>query len=457
MTQGRRNSPHSWRTLLAIAIGGLLLRLFAAVLISPSPPVSGEAIYSFRAQAWNQRAPTAVDLERPPGVMYFYRLLTLVFGEDRIVLRFGNAFLGALLLPVLYGWSRKYVDHRAALTATLFAAIHPELISYSASLWSEPLYLILIYSAFLVFLHPHRPFSIQRSVLLGLLLAMACLTRDIALFFLPFVLLEFLRGFRSDLPRSVAAVTAFLVAFALPILPRSMEMTERSGSLVLISSLNAERLFVGNVPSKKDPLNVQLGKGIEMYLALSPDPQERTRLALKEVSAAIRQQMPYWPFEKLWDELYHLFTPNSYSAMRMFANPKDQNWAGKRAYQFSIPALDHQEIRISLGMLTIFASVATLLCGAIGLSLLRFSSNAFPLVVFALVHIAPTIVTSASSRYRLPLLPILMLGGAALLIHGRALWRDASPRRRWVAIAMLLLATTFLARGIGQIYPPTFA
>jgi 4-amino-4-deoxy-L-arabinose transferase-like glycosyltransferase len=445
--------------LLAILLWGLILRLAAVALIHPTRPLSAEAIYSFRAMAWEQAAPMAPDFDRPPGVIYFFRLLVLAFGESSTVLRIGNAILGALFLLLVYAWSRRLAGERVALMTSFLTASHPEIISFGASLWSEQLYLFLIYAAFLLFLRAPRPMSVAQSILLGFVLALACLTRDIGLFLVPFVLLDFVRGIRARPGPTLAGATAFLLAFALTILPRSMEMTRRSGDLVLITALNESRLYVGNVDvpgaeKRKDKLAIQLGEGVQRYGKLSQDPLERRKLAKKAALDAIEERLPQWPLEKSWREISNFLTPNSFVAMRLLAQPQDPGFAGRFAYEFSTEAIDRKFWGIVLGAIAVVFSVATLLSGTFGISLVRLGGAAFPLLAFSIAHFVPTLITISCSRFRLPLLPIFLLGAAAMLVNGRRLWKEASPRRRLAACAALLLALVILAQRIETVYPP---
>jgi hypothetical protein len=156
---------------------------------------------------------------------------------------------------------------------------------------------------------------------------------------------------------ATARAVVFLAAFALTILPWSLEMSRRSGQIVLISGMNERRLYVGNVQFPGiDPggaLARRHGVGLDSYWKLSKKPAERRRLARQAVIESIREQLPWWPLEKVRDELPKFFTPNSFPAARLLAQPEDAGWAGKWAYRFSTASIDRRASGSTLAAITI--------------------------------------------------------------------------------------------------------
>jgi 4-amino-4-deoxy-L-arabinose transferase-like glycosyltransferase len=449
------------RWLWGIVFLGFVLRLAALALIYPSQPVDEEAIYSHRAIAWNEALIPPVDDERAPAALFVYRALVLMFGEDLTMLRFANVLLGTLFLPLLHAWTRRVAGDKIALTATFLAAVHPELVFYSASMWNENLYLIVLYALFLLYLQVERPATFLQAALLGILLGLTALTREIGVFLVPLVLLTLLLPVRSFPQRSSMTTLLCLVVFVLTILPWSIHISKRAERPVLITEMNTRRLFIGNVelPPSETKRNVIAARhtyGHRAYRELSPDPQERQELAKEVIWDSIRKKMPWWPIQKPSQEICNFFTPNSFPAARLFAHPEDPGYGSRRAYRFSIPQLDRRQVGLTLGLLTIAFHVATTLAGSAGLALLPLGRAAYPILVLGFMHIAPTLVTTACSRYRIPVTPLWILGAAALLVQGRHLWKKAGPGRRIAACAALLLTAAIMAQRIHAIFPAQY-
>jgi len=414
-----------------------------------TPPVEEESIYANRAVLWDRAITPAIDDQRAPATYFFYRFLVLCFGPELSVLRLGNVVLGTLFLVVFFHWCRRIVPRKTALAAALLAAVHPELVFYSASLWSESLYLLVVYTAFLMFWRVQESSSWPRTILLGALVGVTALAREIGVLLAPIVFLGLLVRTRSAAARRTAQAGLFLVAFALTILPWSIEMSRRSDRTVLISGMNERRLYVGNVPlpgiDPRGELAPRHGAGLKSYWSLSKDPAERRELARRAAFAAIKERLPLWPLEKVRDELPKFFSPNSFPAARLFAHPEDGGWAGKWAYRFTNEGLDRRAVGLTLGLLVVGFHVATTLFGAAGLTLLPLGrAIGISLLAFAAAHVLPTLAATACSRYRLPLTPIFILGAAALLFNGMSLWKAASMRRRLLAVAMAILVIAIL-------------
>ncbi|HEY6148243.1 MAG TPA: glycosyltransferase family 39 protein, partial [Thermoanaerobaculia bacterium] len=99
-----------------------------------------------------------------------------------------NAVLGALAALLIAAISARIFRRRGIAAVTgLAAAVHPGLVSLSADVESEPLFLVLLLSAgFLLLAAVDRPSS-NLGVAAGIVLALAALTRPSALALAPFL------------------------------------------------------------------------------------------------------------------------------------------------------------------------------------------------------------------------------------------------------------------------------
>jgi hypothetical protein len=453
-------SDSTWRRWLPIAVLlGLALRVAAFALIHPSPSVEEESILSNRALLGDLAVEMPVDDQRAPASMFFYEFLARCFGPNRSILRLGNLVMSTLFLVVFFFWCRTIAPPRTAFAAVFLAAIHPELVFYSVSLWSEALYLLVAYGAFLLYLHwVDRP-SLWSTALLGVAFGAVALVREIGIFLAVGIFLAWISKSKlSGLATARAAV--FLAAFALTILPWSLSLSRRSGQVVLISGMNERRLYVGNVQFPNiDPgwrVAVRHRTALKSYWNLSNDALERRRLARHAAILSISEQLPWWPLKKAWYELPKLFSPNSFPAGRLLAHPEDPRWAGKWAYRFSTDSVDRHTAGSFLAAWTIAFHAGTLLLGAAGLALFPLGRAAIPILGFATAHLLPPLVTTACSRYRIPLTPILLLGAAALLVQGGTVWNGASRRRRILAAAGVVLAGAMLLSRAGFVLPAQY-
>ena len=87
----------------------------------------------------------------------------------------------------------------------------------------------------------------------------------------------------------------------------------------------------------------------------------------------------------------------------------------------------------------VYALVAVL--GVVGLMLTRERAAALLLGAVVLAHVAPVLLAFGSTRFRVPIEPVLLLGAACLVTSLPEVWRDASVgRRRAAFLAGLVMA-----------------
>jgi hypothetical protein len=134
------------------------------------------------------------------------------------VAKAANVLLGSLAPLLLCTISARLFRRRGIAIATgLAAAIHPGLVSLSAEVESEPLFLVLLLSAgFLLLAAADRPSS-NLAVAAGVMTALAALTRPSALVLAPFLaapLLDRRYPPRARAHLAASAVLGFAVALA---------------------------------------------------------------------------------------------------------------------------------------------------------------------------------------------------------------------------------------------------
>lgn len=447
------------RDLILLFALALLLRVAAWALLHESPAVAEESILSNAAVMGDRAAPTPPDQARSPGAVTFYNATAAIFGRDRTILRLANVLLGSLFVPLFLRWAALVVPYRTARIAALLLAVHPELVVFSVTLWNEPLYLVLLFAALPFFEAARRTFGPLPAAVAGALLGLASLTREVGL--LAAVLLTLLLLARARRGRTRPALAAALLAMscAVVILPWSLWISHRAGYPVLITDLNAERFYIGNGPMPPSGW-ASPGKRIavlgEAYRELGNDPRERKQAAWRGGLRTIRDELPGGPLRKCGHGLRYLFGLNSFPAGRLLAQPWDRGWAGAWAFHFTGNAIDRRDGGNLLAGMTLGFHALFLVGGAAGIALGVLRGSPGVAGALAAAHVVPPLVTLSCSRYRLPVLPLLALGCAALLAGDGARWEEASGRRRAMVIASAGLAAGLLAVSWSGVFPPQY-
>jgi hypothetical protein len=175
------------------------------------------------------------------------------------------------------------------------------------------------------------------------------------------------------------------------------------------------------------------------YDELGATQAERESAAKAEAWRAIRSRMPWWPFEKILSEMPVLLTPAPLPVGRLVQPATVAGSFARWSYRTPVDGTPLEWTRHALAWLIVATWLVVLLTGTAGLAISRSRLQAL-LLLFAVAHLLPVIAAYAGSRYRIPLLPGLILGASWLAVHGRSAWGVAPRARRIVAVAAVALA-----------------
>ena len=159
----------------------------------------------------------------------------LAAGDAETGLRLLSIAAGAATVAPAMILARHLAGSRAALFTGILVALHPNLIAFSTTAATEPLFSFLLLAALVVFIRALGAGGAARFAAAGALLGLAYLTRPEAQFFLaPFVLAALVvRGAgASGAPRQKRAVRAAVVAaaFAAVAIPYFVVLRAATGS-----------------------------------------------------------------------------------------------------------------------------------------------------------------------------------------------------------------------------------
>jgi 4-amino-4-deoxy-L-arabinose transferase-like glycosyltransferase len=418
------------------------------IAVEPTPLAGDEPDYYQRAvHLATQRQLSGVG-ERAPGNEFFLAVLFQLFGVSTLVARAGNVILSAATVIPIYALGRQLGGGRTALAAAALTAVYPNFIAYSHYLWAEPLYIFLSSSGLaLLGSRCCRP-SLWMSAAAGLFLGAAALTREVGLVFPPLAVAWLCFASRAEPGKAAARAGLFVATFAAVVLPWTLHLNAGSSEdFAVVTRTSQMNLYIGNV----EPRRVW-GEGPEVgprkhYWSLGRNRREAERAARELALDAIARRMPWWPAEKIVEQVPRFFTPTSFAVRRLLmtsdAPELDRRWS----YRFRWPWADTRPLRWLLVGVVVGGYVSVAVAGLGGLILARRPAAVGLLAVFAAAQILPTLVTFASSRFRLASMAILIVGAAAWM------WRDESPwaaattgRRRAAVIAMATFAVVILSR-----------
>jgi len=315
--------------------------------------------------------------------------------------------VGALLVPLTFLLARSLFDRRAAWIAAVLVALHPTLVGFSHYLWSETLFATLLAGALWGVAAGRNATGLVAPVFVGAVFGLAALTREIAL--------------------GVAAAAALVV------LPWTLRNERVLGRAIPVATVGWFAVAEGNTLDREHWL---LGRSPELerlrkgYFGRKGELERMDfahEFALEQVAAA----QPAWIFKKLARNLALLLEPDSFVLMKV----------RKGAYG---------DVSTDLARALVAITVATwlllLVCGSAGVVAARGGGRAlFPIACVG-VAVAVHVLANASTRFRVPWIPLFAAYAGQVLAHPRETWTSLDRRRR---ILLLVGLAAALSLGLG--------
>jgi hypothetical protein len=375
----------------------------------------------------------------PPVYPYLVGALFRLFGSMGAVL-WVQVVLGALLVPVVGRAAARAFGPRASLVAAALTAFYPELVWYPAHYWSETVFLLLLWAAIERSLAADAAASWRTAAAAGVLFGVATLTRELALYLVPLVLLWMVRpwavgatsvGTRIVLSRNrLVGAFAFLLATVLTIAPWTIRNAIVFRAFVPVSTMGGLNLWQGNTTLTHLQIYDVLA-GIDGAVA-----QDRycRRLAWEAIAA----RQPAWAFEKLAEQMPEFWKVGSEVLDHL---------VGREACGPLAPAR-----LVAIELVLVLPYLALLVLALVGAARLRFTPPAVLLLVLAAAYNAAHVAAYATTRFRLPVLPVLfMLAGALVVGRGDDSLAPLRGRRLALLALLALAAIAVLAPGMEEL------
>jgi len=426
-----------------IVLVGLALRVIAWLLTAPTMLVNDE--FSYYSGAATLLKTGDLGLIRPPMTSILDAFAIHLFGPSKFVVRGTGVLFGTFTVALMYPVTAQIGGRRAGLIAAAITAVYPTLIGYTHYILSESYFLVFFLAAIYFALRLRRSFSPWTAGLTGIFCGLSALTREVGLICTIAIALAVVSAawaHRQHLRRAVASAALVVALAAIVIAPWSLYLHEKTGDIALVSRTTWMNLYLGNTPAGT---NATL-RSIRQYWILGSTQTERESAARAEALQAISDRLPAWPFEKLRG-IKALFWPSSYPAKRLLSLPHVNGASrGEWSYRFTWPRLHSTACRRAMAYPIGVSYVLVALAGMIGLTISRSRDARFLLFLVASL-IAPVLLTFPSTRFRLPIECLFIVGTGLLLARGTRDWKRAHAGQRIAAIVALATTAAIIAAG----------
>jgi Flp pilus assembly protein TadD len=375
-----------------------------------------------------------------PLYPYFLGVLYTLAGRDLLVVRLVQLVLGATSCVLLALAGRHFFGRRVGILAGGLLAVYPTAVFYDGSI-QKPVLDIFLFTLLLFLLGRTRAVSRPaRWLPVGATLGLLMLTRENALVFV-FLLAAWLMLPLEGTPwrRRLASAALFAGGLALVLLPVALRNTVVGGEFRLTAAQFGPTLYMGNHPGADGTyIPLRWGRGSAAFEAVDArelaEAATGRRLRSGEVSA-------YWTGQAL---AYIRAAPGDW--LRLMLRKWLLVWNVTEIGD-TIDEYTYAEWSVLLRALhrvVHFGIVAPLAILGICLVWPDRRRNGLLLAMVA-VYTASVALFVVMSRYRLPLVPILLLFVAAGLLQGLA---RLSRERSQAARALVLPVSAALAAAV---------
>ena len=444
------------RPLAAILFTALFIRALALWAAGDAQLVLDEQLYVMRAdallrgegfvgsfQSWVRHpdATMMVSLPQYPG-SYQPPLYTLFVASILALPALGvtavkvvQVLLGVLTVFVVYRIGRSWFDERSALVAAALCALYPNFIAFTHYLWSETLFVFLVALAF-AYVTKRGEASRADLVIAGLLFGLAALTRSAILYFLPVVGLWLAWVHRAAGRRALIKPALLLVALV-PLAPWAVRSSLLHDGFVLVDINGPFNLWRGTTPTTfADRANPPGGTYAPPFdgLPLMPVASQNPRLLVQTVKRDLGRPQPTdleiarharrlaWShireeptafLRRGWIKIVDMWNPTSFLLRQLRVGAYGETSAGVQAV---------------LSWCAVLGFLFVMGAGLVGLIASRRDPHAWLVIALLLFFTAIHAMTFGLTRFRLPLMPFVILFAGRAIALGTERWHAARNR-----------------------------
>jgi tetratricopeptide (TPR) repeat protein len=424
--------------LFGIFVFSFVLRLVYLSQMSSNPYFTSPTMDAFYHDLWAQAIAQGNWIGdqvffRAPFYPYFLGIIYKLFGHNYFIPRLIQHLIGSLSVILIYFLARKLFDRKVAILSAVLSSIYGVLIYFEDELLLD--FLLVFFGVLLVLLlyrAEEKPKS-SRFFTAGLVASLFAITRPNILIFIPFVLVWILFLLKVNLKRKIVFSLFFLIGFFMLILPVTVRNYLVGKDFVLISSQGGINFYIGNnpqadgtsafLPPYGDDWEYQdAAYEVQGGIGKIPRPSEVSDYYLKKgTNFIIRSPQKF----------LSLFVKKAYLFWNSFESSNNQDIYFFRRYSSLIRILP-----VGFWIIGPLSLVGILLS-------LKSWRKYFLVLTFVLSYSFSVLLFFVNSRFRLPVLPFLIVLSSFALIQLFEYARRGTFKKLGLALLLLLLFFLF--------------
>jgi Flp pilus assembly protein TadD len=342
---------------------------------------------------------------QPPLYPYFLGLLYILFGRSIGLVRFLQMLLGVANVALTYLLGRRLFGPRVGFWAGVVFSLYGTMLFFEGELLAPVVIVFLNLLLSVSLLRTLERPSPGRAFLTGVLLGASAITMSVILPFAVVILVYGLRHFRRmetppDFRRQLLLGFCFLLGAGAVIAPVSIRNASEGHDAVLISSNGGINFYIGTGKDFDQKVGIRPGY---QWQALGREPIKAGFIKPSEQSAYFKRKA--WTFIKN--------DPRGYAGillkkLYLYANGneilRNQEIYPFRKYSSILSALVWKH-----GLAFPYGLLFPLACVGVAAALARREKRAGLFALFMASHIAVIILFFVAARYRMNILPFLVI------------------------------------------------
>jgi len=418
--------------LLGVFILAFVLRLIYLLQVKSNPHFFSPSMDPLYHDLWAQNIAGGNWIGgkvffRAPLYAYFLAIVYKIFGHNYIISRLIQHLVGSFSCILVYFLAKRLFNRKTAMVASLLAATYGMLFYFEDELLLDSFLVFFDLLLILFLLRAKDNAKLSIWFICGIILGFSAITRPNILFFIPFVWLWICLVFKKE--RGFIGILTFCLVFlvgsALVIFPVTLRNYLVEKDFVLIASQGGINFYIGN-NKNSDGMSAIFFKEDWQY-------RDFEKMAEKELKRSLKSsEISNFYYKKgidfMWNEpkvAFKLLIKKLYVFWNKFEISNNQDIYFFRRYSSLIRILP----------------IGFWLIGPLGLvgmvlSVRKWKDTLLP-ILFIVSYMFTVVMFFVTARFRLPVIPFLIIFSAFSLV-----WlREKLSRKeiRKVALFFLLL------------------
>jgi len=375
-----------------------------------------------------------------PLYPYFLGVLYRIFGRDLFWVRAVQMLIGSLTCVLIFILGHSFFGKRAALVAGIFAAVYKPFFYFDAMILKTFLgvFLLCLFLVVLIVARPRR--SLLAWVAAGLVLGLLALVRANALALVIGAPAWLFLVEREGETRNykLIATAGFIVGLLLVVIPVSARNYIVGKDFALVTSQAGQNFYIGN-----NPVNTSGRYQPPSFIRPNPRYEEEDFRVRAEIALG-RSLRPSEVSNYWFVEAFHFVEQEPAKWLKLTAKKfwRFWNW-------YEVPDNQNFYFFSNYSLLQRLPLPTFRLAAALGLTgmllLLPWWKRLFPLYMTVVLYSMTVIAFYIFARYRLPVVPVLILFGSFFVCEAAA--KATEKKWKWMGAGAGVFLGLFLLIG----------